>query len=301
MSAIHRYLLLLAAAVVVTLSFIGAPRPLSAISGKSRQATAASAGARMPRADTLEAAITRGDISRDVIRPLSGGGFQAVRPEQPWTPGTEALSAVRQSLPASTAGQAQATVRIAEIVGNCLWVARPTPPPPYDRLPPDFAARLRSRDAQMLRDCESLLLAPEIVQKDWLSLAAAQGSPEAAVTYAATPMRLLGDETAVLASPAKVEAWRARAAAYLWRAARLGSAEALITLADAHLAGIPVERDPVRAYAFYRAWTRLSPNFARPALEAYYAGSLSDAQRAEGITRSRDIYRACCAKREERS
>lgn len=295
MRAIHRYALLLAVALVVALCFVGAPRPLRAISGKSLQAMAASAGGRMPRADTLEAAISRGDVSRDAIRLLSGGGFQIVRPEQPWTPGTEALRAVQQWLSASAAGQAHATLRIGEIVGNCQWLARPVPPPPYDRLPPDFAARLRSRDARMLRDCQSLLLSPEIVQKDWLSLAAAQGSPKAAVTYALSPMRLLGDETAFLASPGKVQAWRTRAAAYLWRAAQLGSAEALITLADAYLAGIPVERDPIRAYAFYRAWTRLSPDFAQPSLEAYYAGSLSDAERTEALARSRDIYRACCA------
>ena len=143
-------------------------------------------------------------------------------------------------------------------------------------------------------DCESLLATPQIVDKDWLSLAAEQGSLQAGVLYAVSPEQVVGDEAAALASPAKAEIWRTRAASYLWRAASLGNAEALITLADGHLDGIPVVRDPVKAYAFYRAWARLSPEFAAPVFEEHYGGKLTAGQKQDALARSREIYRGCC-------
>jgi hypothetical protein len=162
-------------------------------------------------------------------------------------------------LAASAQGDAHATYRMFEIVERCL----------------------SSSDAPTLRDCERLLAATQIVQRDWLSLAASQGSLQAGVRYATN-----------------AQARRARAATYLWRAARLGNAEALLGLAEGHLGGMPVRRDPVKAYAFYLAWVRLLPTFATPALDRRYGGDLTPAQKQTARLRSQDIHRACCRPRQ---
>lgn len=300
MHAIFRYGLILAAGAVVVLCFAGARLPVSAISGRSVAVPSPLVPANTSETHTLESAIKRKAIGRHSIERLGGRGFQFIRAQHPWPPGTGALQAVQQVLPASARQEAQATYQISEIVSACLSVVRPIAEPPYERLPRELADKLRERDAQTLLDCESLLLTTEIVEKDWLALAAAQGSPQAGVLYAASARQIVGDEAAALASPAKVEAWRTRAAAYLWRAARLGSAEALITLADGHLEGIPMERDAIKAYAFYRAWARLSPKFGAPEFEHHYGGRLTAAQKKEALSRSREIYRGCCEPLEAR-
>lgn len=146
-----------------------------------------------------------------------------------------------------------------------------------------------------LQQCEGLLAAPEIMDVDWLTRAADQGSIEAMLVYAENPNHVLGTDTSVhLRDPERFSEWKYKARFYLEAAADVGSVDALMALSSAYGRGDIVEGNESEGYAYASAVQVLAQVAGSEELLSAYRAGLSPAETVRGERRARQIIRRCC-------
>ena len=150
---------------------------------------------------------------------------------------------------------------------------------------------LKERKQQILL-CEGLALKDETMGRDWLSLAAAQGSLEARLMYATVPEDVLGGAEQMLKDPAAVINYKRTALRYLEESAASGSVDALGTLGAIYKNGITAPYEPVLAAAYFAAAKRAKGN--GNAQEALADDGLPIEQQKAALELSEKIYRGCC-------
>lgn len=205
----------------------------------------------------------------------------------------DGLPYVEQRLAASQRGNGQATYEIHLAVSNCRRLLSPGSDA-------DFSAYasmgmggeyLKGRKRELLF-CESLATRDDLMGRDWLGDAAAQGSLEAQLLYAIVPEDVLGGADRMLSQPERIVEYKRKAVGYLQTAAAGGSVDALGNLKDVYEIGILAPRDPVRAAAYAAAEMRARSQ--GDPQEAFAKAGLTPEQRKTATEMAETIYRGCC-------
>lgn len=219
-----------------------------------------------------------------------------IRREGPFRVPGDALAFVEATLPAAEKGDALSTYAIYLAVLDCRLAGSPDELMNLDAMQAGSleASALLSMD-QRLEECQGLLSDEQLVSRDWLGMAAEQGSVEAMLMYAADSEAALGRREDLIRSPERIVEWKRRAMGFLETARSAGSVDAILALAGAYDNGVLVARDPFQAYAHYLAAQRISADYAPAELLADSETALSAEQRAAARTRARLIYAACCS------
>ncbi len=129
---------------------------------------------------------------------------------------------------------------------------------------------------------------------EWLEEAAIHGDLQAKLLYASDPEAIVGDSTDMLRNPEKVIDYKKKAVRFLSEAASTGSPDGLMKMGDAYNDGILLPKDPVKAYAFYRATQMTTPSILSTTLSQMEL-ELTPAQISEGKKEALSIYKNCCA------
>lgn len=150
------------------------------------------------------------------------------------------------------------------------------------------------RQQQLAEDCQGL--SPGLYENrgKWLEASASSGNVVAQLLYAADPEAVIGTPARMLQHPEKLIAYKSQAMNYLLMAASHGSLDAVSQLGRAYSNGILVERQPVRAYAYFLAAAKADPSIPLDPRTEELKLSLSDIQRNESTLIARSIYRECC-------
>lgn len=232
----------------------------------------------------LQAARQHWVLDETVKTELGGRAFRVNR-TSPLRPAGDALEFVQSLLPASDAGDAVATFSIFLAVLDCR---RALGGPP----------RASSDNGDVLRrmtECTALFETPSWMTRDWLTLAADQGSIEAMLNYPNDPAYVLGDNDAVAyQAPERVAEWRQRARGYLETASRAGSQDAMLELSSAYGAGVYVDKDACLQHAYALVAQRMYPIPGLDHLIGSYERELTPAQKVRSREIARDLYRTCC-------
>jgi len=200
---------------------------------------------------------------------------------------------VQALLPASSAGDATATWRIWLRIHTCQPAVEEVNPgelAAYARL--GLAEQFLQSILDQQAACGSLIADPGLWERQWLALAAEQGSLEARLMYATSPEYALGRDFDALAHPDEVIAYRDRAMAYLRQAAGDGNVDALISLSTAYRNGVMVSADPVTSHAYARVVLRVDPGLDMGVEEM--AKELSPMELREARVLAERLYRECC-------
>ncbi len=128
----------------------------------------------------------------------------------------------------------------------------------------------------------------------WLEAAAMGGNLQAKLLYASDPEAIVGDATSMLRNPDKVIAYKGKAVKFLSEAASAGNPEGLMKMGDAYNDGVLLPKDPVKAYAFYRATQMTTPNVLSTTLSQMEL-ELTPAQISKGNEEALSIYKNCCS------
>ncbi|HEY9254146.1 MAG TPA: hypothetical protein VIP30_06385 [Stenotrophomonas sp.] len=143
-------------------------------------------------------------------------------------------------------------------------------------------------------DCVSLGSQDYERRGEWLTLAASEGNINAQLLYASAADVVLGSPAMMLKHPERVIAYKGQALEYLRSAAATGSVDALTDLAEIHQTGILAPTDKSLSYAYYMAAERAHPAPSQRRQIELFDRDLSDAERSEGLSMSKEIYNECC-------
>lgn len=217
--------------------------------------------------------------------------------ESVFPPQGDAAQVVERLKSLAGAGDARAAFLIFLKLNECARL-------PDDRRQAELMERMErvgaSTDAMSLtyarirKDCvSSIALLAE--RGKWLEIAAADGDEQAQLLYASDPEAVLGGPSEMLRDPDKTLKYKATALRYMNNLAARGSVDALMRLAGAYEGGVMIERDPVKAYAYY-----LAINMARPGLiSEYLMNSQRQAVPLDRVSEANDmakkIYSNCCS------
>lgn len=232
-------------------------------------------------------------LERGVAVPAAGRAFVIRRGHERWPPG-DALTFVRTLLPATARGEADATYRIYLVVDACDSAMKTDVVGSYQQLRHIVPHHLQ-QTATRMAECEPLLLDDSIKPRgEWLSLAAEQGSIEAAVVYSLALEQVVGGPEQWLKYPEKVLRHRRRAMDYLHQAVALGSVDAMSQLSDIHSHGFYGPADPTKAVAYQSVVARVDPHLAnKRILDRRTAEATSD-QKRDAKLLEEEIYQQCC-------
>ncbi|WNH52890.1 hypothetical protein [Stenotrophomonas oahuensis] len=151
-----------------------------------------------------------------------------------------------------------------------------------------------SIEGSQWEECKDLSPERLVQEVDWLRLAASQGHLGAQIRFASDAELVLGGISGMFKDPDAVKEYKRQAMEYLNAAAERGSVDALSRIADAHLYGLKVERDPVASYAYYMAMQTVDPHSAVPLNMRYLQKELTANQLEDANKRSKEIYNECC-------
>lgn len=226
-------------------------------------------------------------IDSEVKVPRGGGAFAVLRNGDLRPPG-DALAFVRSLLAASERGDALATYNIFLAVLDCRRLLR------GPAQPSGIAGQVLTR----LAECQPLLEDIELSMRDWITLAADQGSIEAMLTYPNNPAYVLGDnESDWFRNPERAIEWKQRARHYLEAAAKVGSQDAMLALSNAYGDGMYVEKDSELQYAYAVVAQKMHPIHGLDQLIDSYERGLVPAAQRRGMDKARIIYDSCCGKK----
>lgn len=130
----------------------------------------------------------------------------------------------------------------------------------------------------------------------WLEEAATLGNLQAKLLYASDPEAIVGDATDMLRNPEKVIEYKKKAVKFLSDAASIGNPEGLLAMGDAYNDGILLPKDPVKAYAFYRA-TQMTTSSDLSATLSQTESKLTSAQVSQANKEALYIYKNCCSQK----
>lgn len=147
-----------------------------------------------------------------------------------------------------------------------------------------------------LADCEGYNDLPQQpTAARWLERAAAAGSVDAQLLYAANPVEILGSPADMIREPEKTIEYKKKAMKYLDSAARAGDARAIGSIARAFENGILAPKNLDTAYSYYYALELLNPSLAPDEKMEGYARELGAVRVAAAKERGRYIRAWCCA------
>jgi len=245
------------------------------------------------KAEALEA---DGKIPPGSYRHVGVSAYQIVR-THPVRPPGDALAHVEALIRRSERGDANATYEIHLAISECRTLISDRADHLADSAQRVGAGRQFLEKAErVLRECELLVLNKAVYEVDWLTEAAAQGSQEAMVLYAGSPLAVFGTLERAVRDPQKIADWRRNASGYLSDLARQGNVAALGALADEYRYGRVVDADPVSAYAYSRALQRLNPHFVSTEMMKELEGQLAQGELIRANALSDGIYDNCCKK-----
>ncbi|MBN5049226.1 hypothetical protein JY456_02600 [Stenotrophomonas maltophilia] len=228
--------------------------------------------------------ILSGAVAQENVIARGPRSFSIVR-TGPLRPAGDALSHVRLMLDASRSGNASATYEIFLATLDCkrLYSGGITHTAPDDGI------------ALRLEECESLLSEPSLMDIDWLTDAAEQGSVEAMNLYATNPdYSIPGGTRNYFRNPESIQKWKDKSISFLNKSASIGSQDAMLNLSTAYSAGILFEENPVAELAFAMAANRVHPI---PGWHDAYIAlrlSLSPMQIQQSESMANQIYQTCC-------
>lgn len=234
-------------------------------------------------------------LDPDHVQPLGKRGFVISRSGD-FRPKGDAKAYIQSLLGASNQGDSTATYSIYLAALDCRNAGSPSELQSATRMPSEPAKQqaLESSESR-LRECEELLKDPALSPPGkWLLEAAQQGSIEAMLLYATDTESAFGGATGAVRNPELVSEWKESAASFLNEAAKSGSIDALISLANANDNGIIMERNPTNAYAYYLAVRRAFPAAAPDELINRYKEELTSSQQQDAVRRAEKIYNDCC-------
>gem|GEM_PF-305726 len=235
-----------------------------------------------PASQNVSELIFRKSIDPRYVTPHGSRGFSITRTGH-LRPNGDALQFVESRLASSNNGDSTATYEIFLATLDCKRS--------YEKKASD--SETTARHAKKLEQCESLLSDESISDRDWLTIAAKQGSVEAMVMYALNPEYTIpGGTQRYLKDPQAVQSWREHSKNYLEQAAAMGSQDAVLSLSNAYGAGVIVDADPTTQLAYALAAQKISPIYGFQ--EAYdpLKKSLTPKQLAQAEKMSDEIYRA---------
>lgn len=235
-------------------------------------------------------------LEHGVARAVGGRAF-IIRREPERRPPGDAATFVRTLSPASVRGEADATYRIYLVMDECERAASPAAMVGYQKImewTPDYPRQL----ARTMEECQELLVHPSMPRRgQWLSLAAQQGSVEAAIVYAMDIEQVVGGPRVWADHPERVVQYKRRALGYLHQAADLGSVDALSALSEHYDVGFLTPSDLTAALAYRKAADRAHPTAGGHALAARLSARMTAAQIQQATQQASVIYQQCCTPR----
>ena len=207
----------------------------------------------------------------------------------------DALEVIAQLEPRAMNGDAEAAYAIFLKLSDCkskLSGEHAGALPQYSNA--GAAQGLLSELERAEQECGGLSDAAYHRSGDWLEKAAAGGSLAAQLYYAADPAQIVGSQADMLRQPDRVKDYKSKAMSYLSVASSNGSIDATLGLANAYWAGVLVDADPVRSYAYYYAVSSVDANLVPRRRMNDLAGGLSSQQLSDAISQGRKIYEQCC-------
>lgn len=231
--------------------------------------------------------------SRYVVA-ANGRAFTLQRPPIFRPPG-DALAHANGLLAASNRGEATSTYEIFLTFSDCQNAMEGAPPiagnDPETR---DFSRQEVDYFRTKLIECESLLGDPSFASKNWLALAAEQGSIEAKIMYSINPDHILGDITDYSMQPEKVAEWKEKSISYLEDASKQGSTNALFQLSNVYENGVVAPADPIKSLAYQIAYDNAKFGNASNERQLELRRSLSREQQIRAEELSKNIFNNCC-------
>jgi TPR repeat protein len=206
-----------------------------------------------------------------------------------------ALDYVRQRERASNDGNAQASYEIFMRIDSCKRAIQSNDADlyrAYDSI--GMSKQYSERIERSLEQCSDIGTDAGLLSKEWLSIAAEQGSIEAQLIYAMSPEETLGTTEDMLRNPAKTESYRNNAVRYLQEAASQGSLDAVAALGRAYDAGIIIERSPIQSHAYQLAAQRADYSLSSELKLDELKKSMSSADINIAETKANLIYIQCC-------
>lgn len=230
----------------------------------------------------------------DQGRRITGGRAFKLEASMPTYDGS-ARDYISQREAASNDGSAQASYEIFMRIDSCKRAVQSNDAELYMAYESVGMARQYSeRIERSLEQCSDIGMDAELLSKEWLSIAAEQGSIEARLIYAMSPEEILGTTEDMLRNPAKTESYRNSAVRYLQEAAAQGSLDAVAALGRAYEAGIIIESSPVQSYAYQRAAQRADYSLSNELELNELKKSMSSADKNSAERRADQIYIQCC-------
>ncbi|MDH1660554.1 MULTISPECIES: sel1 repeat family protein [Stenotrophomonas] len=233
-------------------------------------------------------------IDSRYVTAANGRAFTLQRPPIFRPPG-DALAFANGLLAASRRGDATSTYEIFLTVSDCQNAMEGAPPiasnEPEMR---EFSRQEIDYFKTKLTECESLLGDPSFTSKNWLDLAAEQGSIEAKIMYSINPDHILGNVDDYSMKPEKVSEWKEKSIQYLEEASKQGSTNALFQLSNIYENGIVASADPIKSLAYQIAYDNAklgNPNNQRQ-LDLRRSLTREQQNRAEQL--SKEIFKSCC-------
>ncbi len=249
-----------------------------------------------PRANvpSLADLVAAHRIEASTVVPASGRAFLIRRAHERRPPG-DAAAFARTLLPASARGDSVASYRLYLIAAECGASISPDVARADQRMAEWLPPNQAELSAREMEECEAVLLDPGLSdRREWLRLAAEQGSVEAATVYAISIEEVVGGPDEWARHPEKVIAYKRQAIRYLEDAAAAGSVEALSGLSQAYVGGFLVSEDLTGALAYQLVAERVSPSDGNRGLRIGLEQRISAEQRNEARRQAAAIYQQCC-------
>ena len=249
-----------------------------------------------PKSENIINALITTDKAPGKFTQILGPKAFAIARTGDYRPDGNALDYVKSLLDSSKKGNALATFSIYLTVLDCKRAYSTDGLNSFNAMKEAGADKDFLKDSERkLSECSSLVGNNEIMQREWLSTAARQGSIEAMVLYSIDTDSAIGPSDTFIKNPDKVVKWKTNAMSFLENAASKGSIDAVLRLAGAYENGILAKEDQATAYAYYLAAQRAYPNSVSSEKMKDYQNSLRADQQQAAINKANAIYQSCCA------
>jgi len=143
-------------------------------------------------------------------------------------------------------------------------------------------------------DCQSLAPEDYAAAGKWLETAADAGNVDAQSLYSASPEGVLGPPVDWLRHPEEVSKYKRKAMAFMNTQAANGSIDALLDLSNTYEHGVLTDRDPVKAFAYYRAVELSDESAVSQRSLDYLKQNLSPTDVINAEKQARLIHANCC-------
>lgn len=213
-------------------------------------------------------------------------------------PEGKALEVIDSLRPLAEAGDARAALALHMKLDRCYNAFN-------KEIPDDLVEKFDAAGApglleSRLTDLENCAGAESLLSErgKWLEQAAEAGLLEAQLLYATDPEPIIGNASDMIRDPESVQRYKAKVSDYLNRLATGGNVDAMLSLSNAYENGILLPRDPIRAYAYYKATELAMPTppeiGAERTLEQMKQAIPKKEDRVRAEDMARRIYQECC-------